>query len=332
MLYGTALRNAVTSLTRQLPNAIYERYALFGTAGLSLARELDIPLVLEVNAPLADEQAAHRGLAFCDAARATERAVLGGADRVVAVSATLRDWLVDAGVAPERIEVLPNGVDTVRFAPAAGARERTRQELGFAAEECVIGFVGTLKAWHGTATLLAAVALLRSVAPRIPIRLLIVGEGPERALLEALAATSGIADITHFTGAVPHAAVPAHVAAMDVAVAPYDRIEGFYFSPLKVFEYMAAGRPVVAAGVGQLAECLRHGERALLYPPGDVAALASALRALAESPRERVRLGSAARQWVATHRTWDGNARRVVELIHDARVGAPSLRDVRGAA
>lgn len=112
-------------------------------------------------------------------------------------------------------------------------------------------------------------------------------------------------------------------------MAPYDRTEGFYFSPLKVFEYMASGRPVVAAKVGQLAGCLRHGETALLYPPGDVAALATAVRELAESPVEHVRLGSAARRWVETHRTWDGNARRVVELIHDARA---EIDDERGAA
>lgn len=329
MLYTTALRHVVASTMRPPPDAIYERYALFGTAGVALARELDIPLVLEVNAPLADEQAAHRGLTFSQAARTTELSTFTRADRVVAVSTTLRDWLVDSGVDPARIDVLPNGVDAARFAPTASARERTRTQLKIDAAECVIGFVGTLKAWHGTATLLAAVALLRGLAPHLPIRLLIVGDGPERVLLQALAATSGIADVTHFTGAVPHAEIPAYVGAMDIAVAPYDQAEGFYFSPLKVFEYMAAGRPVVAAGVGQLAERLRHGETALLYPPGDLAALAMALRSLAESPRERVRLGIAARSWVEAHHSWDGNARRVIALIDDAR---RVTRDVQGVA
>jgi len=329
MLYATVLRHVVASTMRPRPDAIYERYALFGTAGVALARELDIPLILEVNAPLADEQAAHRGLSFSQAARTTEQSTLRQADRVVAVSTTLRDWLVDSGVDPARIDVLPNGVDAARFAPIASTRERMRADLNIGADECVVGFVGTLKAWHGTATLLAAVALLRSLAPRLPIRLLIVGEGPERVLLQSLAATSGIADVTHFTGAVPHADVPAYVGAMDIAVAPYDQVGRFYFSPLKVFEYMAAGRPVVAAGVGQLAECLRHGETALLYPPGDLAALTSALRSLAESPRERVRLGIAAHSWVETHHSWAGNARRVVELIDNAR---GVTRDVRGVA
>ena len=330
MLYATVIRHAAEAEVRAFaPDAIYERYALYGTAGLRLSRELGIPLILEVNAPLVDEQTAHRGLAFGHAARTSELAILQGADVVVAVSAALRDWLIGASVAPEQIVVLPNGVDVERFSVEARARDATRARLGIDGGECLIGFVGTLKVWHGTATLLAAFAQLRAMAPDQPVRLLIVGDGPERVRLEALAASLGIADATVFTGAVPHAAIPSYVAAMDVAVAPYDRAEGFYFSPLKLFEYMAAGRPVVAADIGQLAECLRHGETALLYPPGDVAALAATLRTLVDQPVVGTRIGAAGRRWVERHRTWSGNARRVFELVEAAGAGS---RDERGVA
>ncbi|MGH2531377.1 MAG: glycosyltransferase family 4 protein [Thermomicrobiales bacterium] len=295
---------------------IYERYSLLGTAGLSLAHELAIPLILEVNAPLSDEQAAHRGLHFAATARALEREIVSAADHVIAVSRPLAEWLIACGVAPERVSILPNGVDVDRFAAGAARRNEIRARLGIAPNQAVVGFVGTLKAWHGTANLIRAVAALRhgGVAPS----LLIVGEGPQRAELTALAAAEEIAAATTFTGAVGHDEMPGYLAAMDVAVAPYDAAPNFYFSPLKLFEYLAAGRPVVAAAIGQVAECVAAGETGLLYPPGDVAALAAAIESIVADPSRAASLGRAGQAYVRAHHTWAGNARAVADLVRTA--------------
>lgn len=292
------------------PDVVYERHALFGGAGLALARALGVPLVVEVNAPLADEQARHRGLAFPAVARRVERETLRAADHVLPVSGALRDWLLDLGVDAARVTVLPNAVDPRRFAAGAVARSAARAAIG-AGDRVVVGFVGTLKPWHDVTALVRAAGDL--VAGGAPIHLLVVGDGPARADLEALAAARGLVGAATFTGAVPHDAVPRWTAAMDVAVAPYAPGDA-YFSPLKVFEAMAAGRPVVAAAVGQLTGIVRHGETGLLYDPADAGSLTAALASLVAEPGLGAWLGAAGREWVTRHRTWGHNAEAVARI------------------
>jgi glycosyltransferase involved in cell wall biosynthesis len=140
-----------------------------------------------------------------------------------------------------------------------------------------------------------------------------VGDGPERSRLEETIATAAFRDAVRLTGAVPHGEVPALLAAMDVAVAPYPRLPDFYFSPLKVFEYMAAGLPVVASRIGQVAKLIENGVTGLLYEPGDVHALSAALDRLRRQPEFRKSLGRAARDAVLRNHTWDAVVERILE-------------------
>ncbi len=304
------------------PDVIYERYSLLGTAGGDLARTLGVPHLLEVNAPLSAEHAAHRGMAWPQAARATERRIRTGADHVITVSAPLRDWAIRLGVGADRVTAIANGVDVARFAGADGTAVRAR--LGFG-DAPVIGFTGTLRGWHGTPTLVRAfaglVGRLRAggTGAAMP-RLLIVGDGPQRAEIEAIAERAGVGELVTITGMVPHATVPEYVAAMDVAVAPYDPSADFYFSPLKLYEYLAAGRPVVAARIGQIAEAVRDGETGLLYTPGDTADLTMALASLLDNDRLRGRLGTAGAQAARAH-GWDRVADRIVALAGQTIAG-----------
>ena len=127
-------------------------------------------------------------------------------------------------------------------------------------------------------------------------------------------AARGLREAALFTGAVAPHQVPGLLASMDVAVAPYPKLANFYFSPLKVYEYMAAGLPVVASRIGQLTQVLRHEETGLLCPPGDAAALAAALERLRCDPALRKRLGAAARATALKKHTWDAVARRILSL------------------
>jgi glycosyltransferase involved in cell wall biosynthesis len=153
--------------------------------------------------------------------------------------------------------------------------------------------------------------------------LLIVGDGPERARLEADLAARDLRESAQLTGAVAPEAVPGLLASMDVAVAPYPPLASFYFSPLKVYEYMAAGLPVVASHIGQLAALLRDGVDGLFCPPGDAAALAAALERLKREPALRVRLGQAARAKVLREHTWEAVAQRILDLA--GKEAAPVL-------
>jgi glycosyltransferase involved in cell wall biosynthesis len=315
-LYASVLRHRALEYLRAFgPDLIYERFSLFGTAGVALARCLRVPHLLEVNAPLSDEQARHRGLQFARTARQLERILLRSADHVIAVSPALAGWVVRAGVEPHRVSVLANGVDVERFEAADRERYLMRARLGLAGRR-VVGFVGTLKPWHDTRTLVHAVGLLRRNG--VETHLLVVGDGPERGRVEELVRAEGIAEATTFTGAVPHEHVPAYLAAVDVAAAPYRSSDNFYFSPLKLFEYLAAARPVVAADVGQIAHCVRPGRTGCLYRPGDVPGLARAIAALLRDPLHGAALGAAGREHVRACHSWEGNARCVLELARPA--------------
>jgi glycosyltransferase involved in cell wall biosynthesis len=186
-----------------------------------------------------------------------------------------------------------------------------------------------MKPWHGVEDLVAAFAQLRAGSK--DNRLLLVGEGPARSQLEAQVRALGLASRVHFTGAVEPAKVPGLMAAMDVAVAPYRSLPQFYFSPLKVYEYMAASLPVVASAVGQLKELIEPEVNGLLVPTGDVPALARALDRLRQDPEKRILLGRAARRKVLAHHTWDALAGRILELAglnlrHHLQTLSSSLR------
>jgi glycosyltransferase involved in cell wall biosynthesis len=285
---------------------LYERYALWSLAAVKWAQRNGVPSVLEVNAPLVEEQATHRELAHRELAEMLSSETFYAAHRIVAVSTGVARWLVRDGVDSAKIDVLANGVDAARFAPAFDLQNA----------EPVIGFVGTLKPWHGLDILVDAAAQLNT--QDIPFRLLLVGDGPERATVEHALADHGLTNRTELTGAVAPAEIPALLARMDIAVAPYPDLDDFYFSPLKVMEYMAAGRAVIASRIGDIDGLIRHDETGLLCKAGDRQALAQALDELIRSPQSRSRLGSAARLHAVTELGWDSVARRIMARAPEA--------------
>jgi glycosyltransferase involved in cell wall biosynthesis len=310
-LAGRAFQSASRRLRNSPVEILLERLSPFGMAGLLLSRRLRLPRVVEMNAPLTEESRRWRALAFEDIAGAAERAALRSSDGVIAVSPPLAARCRELGIPPERILLLSNGVDPEAFRP--GPRDRALAvRLGLEGAD-VIGFSGSLKAWHGVDILIDAFARMgNGPAPR---RLLVVGDGPERARLEALARRRGVADRVIFTGAVPHVRMPDYTRLMDVAAAPYRDGEKGYFSPLKVLEYMASGVPVAASPTGTLPHLIESGRHGRLVDPGSPELLAEALGDLLESPRLRREMGDAARREAAKH-AWVDKARRMAEFFN----------------
>jgi glycosyltransferase involved in cell wall biosynthesis len=311
-LAGLAANSALrAALTEHGPfDLIYERYALWSLDAMEVARTTDRPGILEVNAPLIEEQARHRTLVHRAEAEAVAERVFAAARALVAVSSGVGAYLADQGVASDRIHIVRNGVDPGRFRAVGaecGPGAATRGGNPF-----TIGFLGTLKPWHGLGVLLDAFARGQRDDPER--RLLIVGDGPERGMIESVAARLGIASAVVLTGAVAPHQVPARLAEMDVAVAPYPDQPGFYFSPLKIVEYMAAGLPIVASRIGDLHRIVRHEVSGLLCPPGDPGALASALERLRRDPALCRRLGAAGREAVLADHTWDAVVARILDL------------------
>jgi glycosyltransferase involved in cell wall biosynthesis len=311
LLYASNLELEGRATLEELePDLIYERHCLFSTAGLGLSRHFQIPLLLEVNAPLVIEQQQMRGLSLPLVARAAERLVLTGADHVITVSQVLAGHAMRIGVASDRVSVVPNAADPNFFRPADDASP-LRQQLGWG-DRFVFGFVGSMKPWHGVETLLQALQLVGGCDSRF--RLLLVGSGPQFADLQHETERLGLAGAVHMTGAVPHHAVPSLLRAMDAAVASSAADAADYFSPVKLFEYMAMALPVVAARVGQACEVIEDGRTGWLYPAGDAGALAEVIRRLATDRNECRRVGAAARATVLQQYTWRHNARRVVGI------------------
>ena len=305
---GTQLKRRFESAP---PDFIYERASLYGTAGVALARELNVPLLVELNAPLATEQSAYRATALGELVAQAEQWALLQADAVLAVSAALRDHVVSLGVEPDRVQVVPNGVDATLFRPhPPDPTVRARWGLD---NGPVLGFVGGLRRWHGVEVL---PALLDGLAHRYRgLRLVIAGDGPLRGELERTLNERRLTGSVVFTQWLPQEEVAGLIQQFDVALVPYARLEhAFYFSPLKLFEYMACGVPVVAAALGQIAEIVRDGETGLLYPPDDVDALIGACDRLLADPSLRRRMGQAAAKEIQGLYTWDQNAARVGEL------------------
>ncbi|HET7087174.1 MAG TPA: glycosyltransferase family 4 protein, partial [Anaerolineae bacterium] len=302
-----ANRDLRNTLEREGPfDVVYERYSLWSFAGMEYAQAMGIPGLLEVNAPLIEEQSAHRGLVNCARAERVAQQVFDAATVLIAVSEEIAAYLDGYPATQGRVHVVPNGVNPNRFPadlkPSCPARAGT----------FTVGFVGTLKPWHGLSVLVEAFAMLRQHAPNS--RLLVVGDGPERERLETGLSARKLHEAAYFTGAVVPSQVPGLVASMDVAVAPYPRQSPFYFSPLKVYEYMAAGRAVAASRIGQLVHLIEDGVNGLLCPAGDPVALGAALDRLRHEPELRTRLGQAARSTVLRHHTWEAVARRLLRL------------------
>ena len=273
---------------------------------MEYARATATPALLEVNAPLIEEQAEHRGLVDRAGALRVAQRVFRAATALIAVSEEVAQYLEGFPGGQGKTHVVPNGVNPDHFPPDL------KMSLPAADGTFTVGFVGTMKPWHGLTNLLEAFALLHRNCPAT--RLLLVGEGAQRQGLAAQAASRGLTKAVQFTGAVPADEVPGLLASMDAAAAPYPKLMNFYFSPLKVYEYMAAGLAVVASRVGQLEELIEPEVDGLLVPPGDVAALAAALERIRREPELRLRLGEAARAKVLRDHTWDGSVERILQL------------------
>ena len=287
-------------------DVVYERYSLWSFAGMEYARARRVPGLLEVNAPLVEEQVEYRTLVDrMSAERVAERA-FSSASVLLAVSEEMAAYLARYPGVRARVHVVANAVDPERFSSAV------ERACPAPPGTFTVGFVGSFKAWHGLPVLIEAFGRLRRENP--DTRLLLVGDGPERdSVLRDLSAR-GLLEAAHLTGRVAPHEVPGLLASMDVAVAPYPQRRHFYFSPLKVYECMAAGLPVVASRIGQLRRLIDDGVTGILCPPGDADALTSALDRLRTNPRLRLRIGRTARATVLGRYTWESVATRILEL------------------
>ena len=285
---------------------IYERLAAFQSLGWIFQRH-GIPWILETNSPFFLESGTERkSLVLTGLARRREIAAYRRCDVLVCVSHALKDVIVrEAGIARDKVLVIPNGVDTTIFDPHQHRPRRLHKGL-------TLGFVGYMIAWQGLDILFRAVAHLRDEG-RI-IHLTLVGDGPVRGALEDLARSLDIRNQVHFVGQVAWNEVPGYIAGFDVAFSGQVPLQlgSMYLSPLKLYEYMSMAKPVVASAFDDARALIEGKETGFLFRPGDGEDLNRVLRHVYDNREALPAMGDRARQEIIERHSW---AARVREMI-----------------
>jgi glycosyltransferase involved in cell wall biosynthesis len=308
-------------ISRFRPDFIYERYNLFLPSGIWASRVCSIPLVLEINAPLYQERSRYGSLSLKNIAKWSELYVWRNSDAIVTVSETLAGIIISAGADASRVRVIRNGVSN-DILNAGMYREISRQRLGLT-DQLVLGFVGYVREWHGLDQI---IRLLPSAAAK-SWHLVIVGDGPACGEIESLAKSLNVERQVTICGFVDRGTIPMWLAAFDIGLQP---AVTDYASPLKLFEYMAAGISIVAPAIPNIEEVIKHGSTGVLFNPDDPDALAHAIQQLSVSSDLRRRLARQARECLIERGyTWRQNAMRVIDI---AVALAQKRNDVAGVA
>ena len=303
-----AYRQLARAVEQHKPDCLYERYNLFLPAGIWLKRKYRLPMLLEINSPIFEERAKYDGLSLRRLARWSQAYTWRAADFVLPVTGVLAQIVESYGVAKERIVVIPNGINSERFGTHIDVTEAKRA-LGLQ-DALVLGFTGFVRDWHG---LDKVVDMIAGDPPRTGRHLLVVGDGPARAALEKQAKDLNISERVTFTGVIGRDDVARYVAAFDIALQP---AVVAYASPLKLFEYLALGKAIVAPDQPNIAEILTDNSNALLFDPKDVNGLSAALDQLCADPALRQRIAGKARDTIDEQGlTWRENAQRSVDLF-----------------
>ena len=303
---------------------------------LAAARRLGLPFSYEVRGLWEVTEASGKpGWEESERYRLAEKLesyVARNADRVFAITEQVKDELVRRGVDPDRIHLLPNGVDTDRFTPMPPS-EAVRTKLQLPAGVPVVGYAGSLVHYEGVSDLLRSFAILKDQG--VEFRAVIVGDGAELGNLRREAATLQLEDLVHFAGRVSAQEVAEYISVFDVMPCPRRRMTVTELvSPLKPLEAMAAGKPMILTDLGPLRTFAGESqERALLAEPSNPQSLAGNLRVLLEDPERRLEMGRRGRLWVLRHRRWSTLARETAQELRasfaGAQADAPEGRSLR---
>ncbi|HYA41276.1 MAG TPA: glycosyltransferase family 4 protein [Syntrophobacteraceae bacterium] len=300
-----------TKIRRKRYDFIYERFSLNMFSTALLASKYQLPFVLEVNDSTLIPRT--RRLYFSNLANKLENQTFRKADLIVTISNTFKDLIVHAhDISPEKILVLPNAVDPDRFSLDPDLRF-SRESLRIEARH-IIGCAGAFVPWHGLACMVEA---LSPIVRQCDIHILLIGDGPVRQEVESLAKNLNISDRVQFTGLMRHETVPYLLDLLDICIIPDSNAHG---SPMKLFEFMASAKPVVAPRYQPILEIVTEGREGYLFDPGSATSLRECVEKLISCPAARKQMGKEAKQTVLMKHTWVKNAQRVLSVLEDKRL------------
>jgi glycosyltransferase involved in cell wall biosynthesis len=322
---GAGYPRGLKAARAQEAEILYERAAAYACAGALVSRRLGMPLVVEFN-DVAGQSGVRRHR-FARLARRLEAFVLRQADAAIVVTSYLRDELCARGMDADRIAVIANGVDARCFRPEIDGRS-VRRRFGIDDAECVVGFCGAMSSWYRLDEVVTAFAAAFAGRPRM--RLLLIGDGPEREAVQRRIDEAACGEQVVIGARVPHEAVPEHLAAFDIALIPHCNAHG---SPVKLFEYLGMAKPVVAVRTAGVTDIVTHEREALLADAGDLRGVMACVARLADDRAGAQAMARRGYQRVLAHHTWQRNAERTFAVLERAQTvrrgqGARWIRDM----
>jgi len=311
VLYYYALRSI---RNRYMPDIIIYRNQIFQFAPFWLSKYFKIPILLEINALRSIEATIiNKQNRVTSITRWAERMAIQSADTLFCVSKQMKYCLGNFRQRSE-IYVIPNGVDTNKFDPEKYDKQLMKKKLGLR-EKTILGYVGSYKTWHGVDIAIRTIEMMAKTT-KMSYHLLLIGNGEGfdriKAQIEEKNLTSGVTQID----SVAHEEIPQYIACFDYALMSYPDMKSFHGSPLKMFEYMAMGIPVVATAVGQIKEILRHRETGILVYPPTPENYVKAILDADQDPERLRRIGTSARRLIVEKYSWLKNAEKIIEVCN----------------
>jgi glycosyltransferase involved in cell wall biosynthesis len=292
------------------PDVIIFRYRLFNFAPFKVAKRYQIPLVCEINSLKSMELGLMKGgVRTTILTRWGERKAISKANAIFTVSNAIKEKVQQYQTNKNKsVRVIPNGVDIEQFKPNKVRRDRIRSRLRLS-EKRVLGYVGSYKIWHGLDTALEVIEQL--VEKDSKFHLLLVGYGHQYDQISKKIHTKHLESHVSQTGQVSHEKIPEYISAFDYALMTYPKLDDFYFSPLKMFEYMAMGIQVISTDVGQISEVITHGKNGWLVEPPSVSQFC---KIILTAEKQTHSVSESARKLMTEQYSWRMNAERILEL------------------
>lgn len=291
------------AIIKYKPDGIYERYNLFLPAGIWAKKLFNKKLLLEVNSPLYDERKKYGGLSLSWLAKWSEYYTWRNADQVLPVTKVLASYITKAGVPKSRITVIPNGIDPDRFQSTNTEHDQRFQN------KLVIGFVGFCREWHRLDEVMSLIASEKNP----DLMFLIVGDGPVLEQLKHQALDLNMANNFHITGLVKREEMPYWLDQIDIAIQPAVTP---WASPLKLIEYLAKGKAIVAPDTPNIKELLTHNDNAVLFDSNSTDNMIKSVKLIITNASLRQKLQKNAIQTINDlHLTWSNNAQVIIDIF-----------------
>ncbi|MEE4311953.1 MAG: glycosyltransferase family 4 protein [candidate division KSB1 bacterium] len=285
------------------PDMIIARLDVHVYSPVVLAKKFDIPFLIEIDSPRSYEKIKYQTHYKMSKSmlRWMELKFVRSGVAGFTVSNQIKQHFVDRGIEDSFIEVIPNGADPDRFSPEVPST-KIDEKYGLH-DSTVVGFVGSFIFWHGIENL---TSIIQSITGKYGhVKFLLVGQGgPLEGYLKKFIADNNLNDRVILTGHVPHDEVPAYISAMDIVLAPYPEMDFFYYSPVKIYEYMSCGKPVVSSRIGQIAEIIDDRVTGFLTTPNHIEKISEVICELVEDNQLREKVGVAARSEILKNHTW----------------------------